>query len=380
MKQKVLFISHDGRRSGGPMLLLNFLKWLSEKNLFEISILLNHSGELEKEFGKLGKLMIYNKNISVRSWRLKRFLENRHRTNVIKTINKTPWEFVFSNTITNGNILEKLNLSNTPIYSYIHEMAFSYQLYEKRGVINGTIDKTTFYFCGSSIVKKDLTERYKIPEQNTLVVHSFIENPEKNIRIPQNRKLLCKQLDIPEDAFIVGMMGALDWRKGSDFFLNTSNLLKDENVYFVWIGKRDNQYYDEFMYDATLMNCTTKIRLLPSTEDYKQYFHLIDLFFLSSREDPYPIVMTEASSFSIPIIAFENSGGSNEFLDPECGFVIPYGNILKVSETILELKNNEELYTHMSQKIKQKSVKNHDINVNANKILRKINGEESGSF
>lgn len=372
MKKKVLFISHDGRRSGGPMLLLNFLKWLSEKNIYEITILLNYSGELEEEFGKLGHLMIYNKNISAISWRVKRFLENRHRGNVINNLNKIPWEFVFSNTITNGAILEKLSLKNSPVYSYIHEMSFSYNYYEKTGSIQGTIDRTTFYFCGSSIVKDNLKERYNIPEKKTLVVHSFIEQPDNNKKIKDYRINLCKELDIPEDAFVVGMMGALDWRKGGDFFLNTANLLKQENIYFVWVGVRQNAYFEELMYDATLMDCIKKMRLLPASLDHKKYFHLFDAFFLSSREDPYPIVMTEASSFGIPIICFENTGGSNEFLDQESGFIIPYGDISKVSERILELKNNHSLYHKMAGNIQKKSIAIHDININASLILNKI--------
>ena len=47
---KVLFVSHDASRTGAPILLLNFLKWLKENTEISFITLLKQGGVLEPEF------------------------------------------------------------------------------------------------------------------------------------------------------------------------------------------------------------------------------------------------------------------------------------------------------------------------------------------
>jgi glycosyltransferase involved in cell wall biosynthesis len=54
-----------------------------------------------------------------------------------------------------------------------------------------------------------------------------------------------------------------------------------------------------------------------------KYFAAFDVFALVSREDPFPVVCLEAASLGKPIVCFNSSDGEKEFVENDCGFVVP---------------------------------------------------------
>ncbi|MEI6632882.1 MAG: hypothetical protein WCP22_03575, partial [Chlamydiota bacterium] len=60
---KVLFISHDARRMGAPILLLNFLRWFKEHAGIPFEILLGDDGELRPEFEALAPVTLWREDI-----------------------------------------------------------------------------------------------------------------------------------------------------------------------------------------------------------------------------------------------------------------------------------------------------------------------------
>ena len=51
---------------------------------------------------------------------------------------------------------------------------------------------------------------------------------------------------------------------------------------------------------------------------------LADVFVLTSREDPYPLACLEAATLGKPIVCFEQAGGMPEFVEKDCGTVVPF--------------------------------------------------------
>jgi len=48
-----------------------------------------------------------------------------------------------------------------------------------------------------------------------------------------------------------------------------------------------------------------------------------DIFLLSSREDPYPLVVLEAAFQKVPTICFKEAGGIKEFVGDDAGWCMP---------------------------------------------------------
>lgn len=372
MKQ-LLFITHEATRSGAPMLLLNLIKWFSENkdSEFRLTILAVKGGPLINEYEKYGTVVCYNKKYSLPFDFFNSFFNKRNQKKIISKLKASQWNLIFSNTIVNGKLLELLANNVTPVISYIHELEFSIKNFQKKDLIKGTFLHTNYFICGSEIVKKNLIENHQVKSHQAEVVHSFanISHQVKNVLISNEIK---RELSIPIDAFVVGMLGNLIWRKGPEFFIETASLLATENIVFLWVGANNQEYLEKIKYDYEVTNKKINILFLPPTADYIKYYHVIDLFFLSSREDPYPMVMVEATSYGIPLICFDKAGGAQEFIDDKIGFIVPYGDVKKAAKKINYFYNNKHLLDLNKNYIQEQSIKQHDVERNALKIFKII--------
>src|SRR3954467_15345345 len=53
VERRVLFVSHDAMRTGAPVLLLHFLRWLRTNTRIDFEVVLRRGGELSAEFAAL---------------------------------------------------------------------------------------------------------------------------------------------------------------------------------------------------------------------------------------------------------------------------------------------------------------------------------------
>ena len=379
--KKILFITHETSRTGAPILLLNFLKWLNLNNKdIETTLLSIEKGdlsfELESVVHNLHELSEIVENDKKKKTTLSRRIRNKLFPNLkpkssevklIEKLSKTKWDLIFSNTIVNGKYIEKLRAKGTPIISYMHELEYIIKEFMKFGNVEGTLKYSNYFLCGSSLVQNNLIKNHQIKPEQSEVVHSFVDFKSRDKNIKTSDKIR-DELEIPSDAAIVAMMGSFVWRKGTDYFVDTARKLNEENIYFLWIGA-DLDSINKFEFDLKKSKTNLKVILIPPSKEYKKYFNCIDLFYLSSREDPYPMVMVEATSYGIPIICFENAGGTQEFIDSKVGFVVPYGNTTIAAEKIKSINNERSFLTDNSEYIKKKSLEFHNVEINALQIF-----------
>jgi glycosyltransferase involved in cell wall biosynthesis len=115
------------------------------------------------------------------------------------------------------------------------------------------------------------------------------------------------------DRLVVGMVGHASKRKGCDIFFETAKALPEHD--FIWVGNWappegiENVIYDDFV-KARLPNLFTSGGV---SNPYK-YISRFDLFFLSSREDPNPVVIAESLLLGVPILAFSKTTAVADFL------------------------------------------------------------------
>jgi glycosyltransferase involved in cell wall biosynthesis len=112
----------------------------------------------------------------------------------------------------------------------------------------------------------------------------------------------------------VAMCGTASVRKGTDLFFRLAERLPD--IQFLWIGTwspkeaRDNPAYAEFA-----MGRAPNLFVTGLTENPYAYLDLCDLFVLTSREDPNPLVVAEAIVLGKKVVGFAETGGSKAFLE-----------------------------------------------------------------
>ncbi len=378
--KKVLFICHDALRTGAPIFLLNFLKWFHQNSEIPFQILLKDGGELESEFKALAPLTAFNNKSFTGKWwnRLATLMplfsefEDRLQKNKLKrNLLKDNIKLVYSNTVTNGEVLRFLSDLKCPIITQVHELEYWIHL---SGTKNFDLVRkyTNQFIAVSEAVKQNLVINHDIPDDKVDVVHGFI--PIEALKYSSGYKNNMREsLKISSDAFIVGGSGHETWRKGKDLFiqlaLNVLRKLVDRPIHFVWIGGRpERAELYKLEHDIRHAGISANIHFVDQVANPIDFYAEFDVFAMTSREDPFPLVNLEAAALGKPIICFDNSGGSPEFVRNDAGFVVPYLDINEMADKIIMLLEDEKLRKQLGENAFEKVRDNYDISVGAKKI------------
>jgi glycosyltransferase involved in cell wall biosynthesis len=91
--------------------------------------------------------------------------------------------------------------------------------------------------------------------------------------------------------------------------------------------------------------------LLPGlTDDMVREYQAAELFILSSRYEGFGLVLTEALSFSTPVIAFECPAGPSEIIiDKQNGLLVECGNVEALSLSIQNFIVDDGLRSHLTK-------------------------------
>src|SRR5436190_21945294 len=108
-ERRVLFVSQDARRTGAPVLLLHFLRWLRTNTNLDFEVVLRRGGELSAEFAALapvwhaeattGQLARTTMGVA-RRLGLGAALDDTHTHRMVRQMSQRRFGFVYSNTFT----------------------------------------------------------------------------------------------------------------------------------------------------------------------------------------------------------------------------------------------------------------------------------------
>ncbi len=366
--KNILFVSHDANRAGAQILLLRFLRLLKEEKDFKFSILLKEGGIIENEFIEIAPTYFWKrpKSLGKKSFfsKLIKKITNkdRHKSNVIEALKKQNFDLIVSNTIANGDILPILKQLNIPIKTYVHELEMGIQQYTKPEYFtNVKTLSNTFIACAES-VKENLIINHQIETTLIRVLPSLLPETALKYKIDSSiNERLRNHYKIPLNALLIGGMGTVDFRKGVDVFLQVANKLKNNSDYFfMWVGGQETEVeYKNFLIDKNRLELENIIFQV-SVENPLDYMSIFDIFFVSSREDPYPLVVLEAAMLSKPVICFDKAGGAKDFVEDDCGVVVEYLNTETVIKKIVELNENRLMVEQMGKYGRKKVLERHN--------------------
>jgi glycosyltransferase involved in cell wall biosynthesis len=182
---------------------------------------------------------------------------------------------------------------------------------------------------------------------------------------------------IPASAFVVAGSGHETRRKGKDLFVQLAKQVVihsgKDNIHFIWVGGWEGEQNKSRIYslvsEHSLEGC---VHFVGQADNPLDYFGLADVFAMVSREDPYPLVCLEAAALSKPIICFAEAGGMPEFVEDDCGFIVPYLDVDEMAEKILILAENSELKEKLGINATRKVRNRHDVSVGGGEIVRII--------
>lgn len=383
----VLFVSHDATRTGAPIIFCNQLRWLKENTDIPFEILLKEGGELEQEFGALAPLWRIEPASQDVSFRERLWARLRRRSNprILRDYaiaedlgGKFVPGLIYSNTITNGELLERLRGFGCPIVTHVHELDFwmRQRLGERRFRL--VDDNTDIYITVSDAVSRSLIDNWGVHPNRIRMIHGFIPVIPDPMTISTNHVCAIRsELGIPDDAFVVGGSGTTDWRKAPEYFVQLAYYVRKRNpdrpVHFLWVGgDRSGDQFAALRHELRLCRLENQVHFVGAKSNPLEHFAVFDLFAMVSREDPFPLVNMEAASLGKPIICFDGAGGSPEFVESDAGIVVPYLDLDGMAEAIVGLIRSTESLHRLGDRARAKVLERHDIGVQVPKIATLI--------
>lgn len=380
MFEKILFVGHDANRAGAQYLLLHLLTYLKKTGV-QTGLVLVEGGYLLEDFKRVTTVYLANQAqpASERSHLLQEVIkrigisgrtsdsgDNAHWNNVLSELKEQNFDLIFSNTIANGAILKELSYLDLPFVCYVHELETSIRIYTQPQDLEYQVQNASHIICGSDAVRKNLVSTHGLSSERASVVNSLIDVESLAASLKKvNRKSVRKRLGIPQDALIVGGCGNAEWRKGVDIFaLVAQQVLKTHpDTHFIWVGvQQDGEDFQHLSHDIAKMGVAANVHLIGPCAEYLDYVACYDIFTLTSREDPYPLVILEAGLNKVPVLCFANSGGSPDFVGADTGCVINYLDVAGMANVICQLADNPTQRERLGE-VFQTRAEAHDVAV-----------------
>jgi glycosyltransferase involved in cell wall biosynthesis len=150
----------------------------------------------------------------------------------------------------------------------------------------------------SNYMKKQITERYRIPAEKIDVVHNSIDADNysnERVEFGLNEK-------------VVLFLGRMTLQKGPDHLLKAAKkvLDHDKNVRFVFVGTGD--MLPQLIEDSINMGISNNVTFTGYQDRIEKYYRMADLFVMPSVSEPFGIVALESMASGIPVIVSKNSG------------------------------------------------------------------------
>lgn len=163
-----------------------------------------------------------------------------------------------------------------------------------------------------------------------------------------NKKVLLNSIGIFNNYPNVLYISKLQKRKNPDLLINAASKIQDD-INFNLIIAGSGEMLEECI--SLTKNLSVSNVFFPGFINQKavpSFFAMADIFVLLSHSEPWGLVINEAMSASLPIIASEEVGASADLVDSNNGFLISRANELE--ETVQALKillKNPELRSAM---------------------------------
>lgn len=325
-KQRVLFVSHEATRTGAPLIILNILKHFQQHCDIQCETILHNGGHLVGDFKKYSEVDCVNvprKPSDELKKKVQRWVA-REKGN--------PPVLALCNSMESRFIAEELADCGVRMLYLVHELPSSYTEEDFQNIYKYS-EKVIFPVHA---VREAADAKAPMPSGKAIVLPQGLLNPDfgKGITREQARLQVRRELNLPEQSFVVLGCGTLDMRKGIDHFANVARRISDlptagQPIHFVWVGEGPRWTHSPYHYvtlDLERSTAKSRVHFIGERANVEPYFFGADLFLMSSRVDPFPCVIHEAMAAGLPIIAFDKSGGAPEALAGGAGAVVPYAD------------------------------------------------------
>ena len=227
-----------------------------------------------------------------------------------------------------------------------HGWAFNMRCSAKKKAMYTAIEKVAAPFCDKIICISDAEKQSaldkKICRADKLQVifnGVDIEAYENGVHGAVKRK----DLNIPEDAFVVGMVGRMSPQKAPDVFVKMAKKVKDAvpNAHFIIVGNGNQEA--EIRKYAEDNGFSDSLHITGWVDNPMSYEELFDVACLLSRWEGFGLVLPEYMMASKPIVASRVDAIPNIIRDGENGLLVEVDDYVGASNAVLRIYQEDGL-------------------------------------
>ena len=240
-----------------------------------------------------------------------------------------------------------LGLKNKVIYNP-HGWAFNMQQSSKKKEMYKWVEKISAHFCDKIVCISDAEResalREKICKPNKLqVIYNGIDLEEIEKTTPMSRD----QLGIPEDAFVVGMVGRLSKQKAPDTFVKAAKLIKEKipNAFFLMVGNGELRDKVEELINQYDLGSSSLIT--GWVDNPTAYMKIMDVGMLLSRWEGFGLVLPEYMACGVPIVATNVDAIPNIIKDSVNGMLVNEDDYYEAANKVIFVHKHVEVKQHL---------------------------------
>ena len=366
--RSVVFLSHDAQAHGAQIFLLRLLRWFRAHSELDFEVILGGGGPLEPDFAAVARVSSFPPTGAGALPEDDPLIRRLRDANV---------GLIYANTITNGRLMGALATLGCPAITHVHELGFWIKNRVHPDELRIVVDGSARFIAVSDAVRQVLVDSVGVPPAKVAAVHECVPVHGEPSPQPAELESVRAQLGIPKGAPVVMGCGTLDWRKAPDLFVMMARRVRERAagrpVHFVWVGgSREGGDRTALLHDIEKSGLAEAMHFVAHCENPRVYFAISDVFALTSREDPFPLVMLEAATAGVPTVCFDASGGAKEFVESDAGFVVPYLDVTAMADRVSDILSSPELHLSLGERARTKVAERHDLDLVAPVLLREI--------
>ncbi|MEI6122908.1 MAG: glycosyltransferase family 4 protein [Bacteroidota bacterium] len=163
-------------------------------------------------------------------------------------------------------------------------------------------------------------------------------------------------------------IGSLVDKKNQSFLVDVMSVMKNKGIVCHLDIFGDGVNRDVIFQKIKDLNLTENIALHGIINNVEDFLSASLLYLHSSIEEAFGLVLLEAMAAGLPVVCLDGGGNRDIIEDGKNGFIIDQQDPDLFADKIIELINNKELYTKMSQ-YAQMFAKKYDIKDYVDKLL-----------
>jgi glycosyltransferase involved in cell wall biosynthesis len=352
--KRILLITHEASRTGAPLVVLHFARWLRAVHPeVGVDVLALKGGPLAEEFRtvadhymELVMPPLPERSLASRTglWLLRMLGYARVPTSAewkemqLAQLAGKRFDVVLANSLASipvGVRVKELAMARPTLIVFIHELGTVIQrdlpdLPERLSTVDSV-------WAASELVRTELLDSWSVPSGIVEVQYECAIVPEmKGQAFPVQGRA----------TFHVGGSGLASLRKGYDLFIQVARWVRvnhpEMDIRFTWVGRvapQDRPLIDHDLEHAGLRGV---VDFVGELADPRPVYETFDIFVLTSREDPFPLVCIESGSMGKPIVCFEGATGTAEVLQGGGGMIVPYLDVEAMGRAVVDYARDPE--------------------------------------